>query len=175
MTLSVRRATSADLDAALPLLQRFFAEEGFATPPDLIRERLGEMLADLGTGVFLAWLGTEAVGVATVTTSSGIEFGLGAELEDLYVRPDVRERGVGSALIEAVIAWCRARACTVVEVVVTPEGQAAHDLIGYYRARGFRESGRVMLLLPLTGKEQTGEACPPLPAGPPDLPSGGSS
>jgi aminoglycoside 6'-N-acetyltransferase I len=159
----VRQASRADLDAALPLLQWFFAEEGFATPPDLIRERLGAMLADPGNGLFLAWLGAETVGVATVTTSSGIEFGLGAELEDLYVHPDVREIGVGTALIEAVIAWCQARGCTVVEVVVTPEGQATHDLVGYYRARGFEETGRVILSFPVTGKHETSEEGASLP------------
>jgi GNAT superfamily N-acetyltransferase len=43
-----------------------------------------------------------------------------------YVLPEARGAGAGAALIEAVKAWCRKRGCTLVLVVVTPEGQAAH-------------------------------------------------
>jgi aminoglycoside 6'-N-acetyltransferase I len=144
--ITVRQATSAECDAALPLLQRFFAEEGFATPPDQIRLEVQELLRNPESAVFLAWQGSQAIGVATVTTSRGIEFGLSAEMEDLYVLPEARGTGAGTALIRAVEGWCQTRGCTALEVVVTPEGQQAHDLIGYYRRRGFQESGRVILL-----------------------------
>jgi aminoglycoside 6'-N-acetyltransferase I len=147
---AVRQATIAELDTALPLLQRFFAEEGFGTPPDRIRLELRGLLTDPESAVFLAWHGADAVGVATVTTSRGIEFGFSAEMEDLYVLPEMRGIGVGSALIQAVQTWCRSQGCTMIEVVVTPQGQQAHGLIGYYRTRGFRESGRTILLHPLT-------------------------
>jgi aminoglycoside 6'-N-acetyltransferase I len=149
MAITVRQATIAEFDAALPLLQRFFAEEGFATPPDRIRLAVRELLQEPESAVFLAWQGSRAIGVATVTTSRGIEFGFSAEMEDLYVLPEMRGVGAGSALIRAVEGWCLARGCTAIEVVVTPEGQEAHDLIGYYRHRGFQESGRVILLRPL--------------------------
>lgn len=85
------------------------------------------------------------MGVATVTTTRGIEFGISAELEDLYVVPQARAAGVGSALIGAVKDWCRSQGCSLVAVIVTPEGQAAHNLIEYYNARGFRETGRTLL------------------------------
>jgi aminoglycoside 6'-N-acetyltransferase I len=143
--LTTRRAMMADLPNALPLLERFFAEEGFQTPPGQIGEQLAVLLDDDESAVFLAWLGDRAVGVATVTTTSGIELGLSAELEDLYVLPEARGRGTGGALIEAVKAWCRAQGCTLVSVIVTPEGQATHNLIEYYRRRGFEETGRTLL------------------------------
>jgi aminoglycoside 6'-N-acetyltransferase I len=142
---TTRQATMADLAIALPLLERFFAEEGFQTPPGQIGEQLAVLLDDDESVVFLARLGDRAVGVATVTTTSGIELGLSAELEDLYVLPEARGSGAGGALIEAVKAWCRAQSCTLVSVVVTPEGQAAHNLIEYYRGHGFEETGRTLL------------------------------
>jgi GNAT superfamily N-acetyltransferase len=141
----IRRATPAELRVALPLLERFFAEEGFGTPFEQMRAGLAGLLSDEESAVFVAWLDAVAVGVATVTTSSGIEFGLSAELEDLYVVPEARGRGVGGKLIEAVINWCRLKRCTILAAMVTPEGQAAHDLIGYYAAHGFRETGRTLL------------------------------
>lgn len=141
----VEQATTAEFCVAFPLLERFFREEGFATPTGQIHEELQAMLGDDECAVFLAWLRQAAIGVATVTTNHGIELGLSAELEDLYVLPDERGRGAGRALIEAVKVWCQARGCRSVSVVVTPEGQAAYDLIGYYSTLGFEASGRTIL------------------------------
>ena len=45
-------------------------------------------------------------------------------------------------------------------VIVTPEGQAAHNLIGYYRRRGFVETGRTILFAHLQGSEGGGERPP---------------
>jgi aminoglycoside 6'-N-acetyltransferase I len=141
----IEQATLADVEAVLPLLERFFVEEGFDTPPEKIGAELVELIGAPGSAVFLARQGEHPVGVATVTTTRGIELGISAELEDLYVVPEARGTGAGGALIEAVKDWCAARGCSLVAVVVTPEGQAAHDLMAYYRRRGFEETGRTLL------------------------------
>ncbi len=157
---TLRQATTADAAVALPLIERFFAEEGFHAPPGQVRRQLLGLLGEDECAVFLAWQGEEAVGVATVTTTSGIELGLSAEMEDLYVLPTARGLGVGAALIEAVKGWCRARGCSLVSVIVTPEGQAAHDLLAYYRHRGFVETGRTVLFARLDAAEGGDEAEP---------------
>lgn len=154
---TLRQATAADAGVALPLIERFFAEEGFAAPPGQMRRQLLGLLNDDECAVFLAWWGEQAVGVATVTTTSGIELGLSAEMEDLYVLPAARGQGIGAALIEAVKGWCRSRGCSLVAAIVTPEGQAAHDLVGYYRRRGFVETGRTILFAPLEAGQREGE------------------
>jgi aminoglycoside 6'-N-acetyltransferase I len=145
----IKQATLADCEGALSLLERFFVEEGFGTSREQIREQLEQLLRDSESAVFLASERNRFIGVATVTTTQGIELGLSAELEDLYVRPESRGGGAGRALIRAVLDWCRTRGCSVVSVCVTPEGQALHDLIGYYRAQGFEETGRTLLFYPL--------------------------
>jgi aminoglycoside 6'-N-acetyltransferase I len=142
---AIERVTLAEFKVMLPLLERFFAEEGFDIPRAQIGEQLVELIDASDSAVFLARLGESPVGVATVTTSIGIEFGLSAELEDLYVVPKARGTGVGSALIGAVKDWCKSRGCSLVVVVVTPEGQAVHDLMAYYGKRGFQKSGRTLL------------------------------
>lgn len=137
-----------DIDSferALHLLERFFAEEGFGTPPEKMRSALSTMITSPAGAVFLAWRDDEAVGVATVTTSVGLEYGLSAEIDDLYVLPEARGRGVAGALIEAACDWCRQRGVSAVLVTVTPEGDAEHDLSGFYRHHGFTNRGRVIL------------------------------
>jgi aminoglycoside 6'-N-acetyltransferase I len=141
----IGQARLGDFEAALSLLVRFFDEEGFRTPRKQIRRQIDHLLRDPESAVFLAWQQSRPIGVATVTTSKGIELGLSAEMEDLYVLPEMRGKGTGRALIGAVADWCRRRGCSLVSVVVTPEGQATHDLIGYYRAQGFEETGRTLL------------------------------
>ena len=145
----IEQATLAEFEAVLPLLEKFFAEEGFHTPQAKIGAELVELIGASSSVVFLARQGERPVGVATVTTTRGIELGMSAELEDLYVVPEARGMGVAACLIEAVKDWCRSRGCSLVAVVVTPEGQAAHDLVAYYRRQGFEETGRTLLFAPL--------------------------
>jgi len=155
--ITIERVTRAECELVKPLLERFFAEEGFDIPRTQVGDQLVKLIEATESAVFMAQLDELPVGVATVTTSSGIELGLSAELEDLYVLPDARGAGVGSALIGAVKAWCRARGCSLVAVVVTPGGQAAHNLVEYYRGRGFEPSERTLLLADLR-TERTGRA-----------------
>jgi aminoglycoside 6'-N-acetyltransferase I len=149
----IERAEPTDFESALCLLERFFREEGFGTPREQIQGQLDHLLRDSESAVFLAWEQGRAIGIATVTVTEGIELGLSAELEDLYVLPEARGSGAGRALISAVAGWCQAQGCSLVAVVVTPEGQAAHDLIGYYRAQGFEETGRTLLFYYLRESE----------------------
>jgi len=138
-------ADSDSFEAALCLLERFFCEEGFSTRTQEMRASLHNMITASDSAVFLAWRGTEPVGVATVTTSVGVEYGRSAELEDLYVLPAERGKGVASALIEAVCAWCREMGVSAVLVTVTPEGEEEHKLLGYYQRRGFLNTRRLIL------------------------------
>lgn len=142
---SIEKIGSESLDVALHLLQRFFGEEGFDTPVEKMRSSLATMLASANSAVFLAWCGGEAQGIATVTASVGVEYGLAAEMGDLYVLPQTRGKGIASALIEAVCNWCQEQGCTTVLVTVTPEGEAVHGLIDFYRRRSFANTGRVIL------------------------------
>jgi GNAT superfamily N-acetyltransferase len=146
MNVHVRHATLEDCAVALELLRRFFQEEGFTTSPERMEAPLRELITDARSAVLLAWEGAAAVGVATVTSSVGIEQGgRYAELEDLYVLPDWRGKGLAGQLIEEAKQWCRQQGFPLLEVVVTAESQEAHDLLGFYRARGFTPTGRTIL------------------------------
>jgi aminoglycoside 6'-N-acetyltransferase I len=133
------------LEPAFALLRRFFLEEGFDTPAEELRASLRVMLTAESSAVFLAWSGDKPVGVATANSTVGLEYGRSAELEDLYVLPDARGRGVAGGLIEAACDWCERRGCSTLLVTVTPAGDAAHDLAGFYERRGFANTGRIIM------------------------------
>ncbi|HSQ37215.1 MAG TPA: GNAT family N-acetyltransferase [Acidimicrobiia bacterium] len=143
--MEIRRTLPADAEPLAALLARFFAEEGFAASAAEIRERADIFLAEAANAAFLAFEDGTPAGVATVTTGFGFETGRQAEIEDLYVLPDRRRRGVARGLIDAALVWCRERGYIDVEVVITPEGDARHSLGAWYRGLGFAETGRRIL------------------------------
>ena len=142
----IRAASASDFAQACALLERFFAEEGFTTAPGKIAANLRAMIDDAYCWAAMAWIGDERVGITTVSTNRGVEFGLQGEIGDLYVVPKARGRGIARTLVDASLAWCRARGCASVQVVITPEGQSAHDLIGFYNRLGFAPTGRTLVL-----------------------------
>lgn len=143
-SLQVRRAGPADFEAACTLLRRFYDEEHVEYHADLLASRMRRFLTLEDAVLLLAFEAARCVGLALVSTSFGVEFGAHAELEDLYVLPDSRGSGVAGRLLEEVRSWCRAHAIGTLSLVVTPEGESAHQLGEYYRRRGFRNSGRTV-------------------------------
>ena len=71
-----------------------------------------------------------------------------AEVKRMYVRPDARGRGVGSALLDELSATARDGGARVVRLDSAPFQRSAHML---YRSRGFLERG------PYHGSETPGE------------------
>jgi GNAT superfamily N-acetyltransferase len=142
--INIQQATSEDVAKILPLFAQFFEEDDFAIAFEHLPTALAAMLDDPRSAIFVAWHGVNAIGVATVTTTSqGLEFNRYAELEDLYVIPEARKTGIGSSLIEQVKQWCWQMGCTVLAIVVTAEAQANQNLIAYYQMHGFQPSHRL--------------------------------
>ena len=142
----IRPVRASDFAAACGLLARFFAEEGFTTPASKVAANLRAMIDDPFCWAALAWVGDEPLGITTISTNRGVEFGLQGEIGDLYVLPGARGRGIARALVDASVAWCRERGCASVQVVITPEGQSAHDLMSFYNRLDFAPTGRSLVL-----------------------------
>jgi GNAT superfamily N-acetyltransferase len=143
--ITIQQIGADSLEVAFHLLVQFFSEEGFDTPAAEMKASLETMIAASSNTVFLAWQDGEPVGVATVMTSVGLEYGKSAEIEDLYVLPHARKQGVAELLIEEICAWCQVNGVTTVLVTVTAEGDARHNLLEYYQQRGFTDNKRLIL------------------------------
>jgi GNAT superfamily N-acetyltransferase len=143
--IKIVEVTSETVTHAVLLLERFFREEGFGTPPALIAANLAAMLDDGGCWAGLADTGGVFVGVVTVTTMLYVEWGRMGEIGDLYVLPAYRGGGVGRALSNAALAWCRARRCSAASVVVTPDSEQRHNLAKFYAGLGFDHTGRSIM------------------------------
>lgn len=143
--MEIREITEAEVDTAVSLLVRFFAEEGFSGTPETIATNARLLWADPYHWIALEWRNGIAVGVVTVTTMLYVEWGRLGEIGDLYVLPEARRSGVASALIDAAKAKCRELGCSAVSVTITPEGEARHGLASFYQRFGFVSSGRTIV------------------------------
>lgn len=142
----VRRLSARDdLSEATRLLIRFFREEQFDTPDEII-VRNTATLAGLDTcGLFVAEADGRTIAVATVSLEFGVEFGWGAEMGDLYVLPDWRGKSVSRRLVQAIEDFLKDRGASFYQVTVTPYARDAHDLGKFYEGLGFGSEGRLIL------------------------------
>jgi aminoglycoside 6'-N-acetyltransferase I len=134
------------LPAVFDLATAFYIEDGFTTPVSQLGENLLVLLDSESARVAVACgEDDEIVGFAITTLSFGLEYGLLAELEDLFVLPAHRRTGIGSALIDDSADWASSRGCRALELVVAPNGTNVDHLFNYYAHQGFTSEGRQIL------------------------------
>jgi GNAT superfamily N-acetyltransferase len=130
----VRAAGPAEAGVVARLLHDFNVE--FATPtpgPAVLEARLGAMLAGDCAVALLA--GEPAVAVALLTFRPSVwDAGPVALLEELYVRPDLRGRRIGQAVLERALAVARERGSETFEINVDEDDAGARR---FYEAHGF--------------------------------------
>ena len=126
----IRPMTETDLETALPLFagyQRFYRAE-----PDDVRNRsfFRRFLQPSDDGQLLgAWVDGELVGFATLywtfSSTAAAEIVL---MNDLFVQPGLRGKGVGRALIEASARVARERGAHHLEWLTATDNHAAQGL-----------------------------------------------
>jgi GNAT superfamily N-acetyltransferase len=130
----VRLGGVAEADEVARLLHDFNRE--FDTPSPgvpALSERLRVLLAGEATVAILA--GAPAVGVALVTLRPNVWYaGPVALLDEMYVRPDLRGRGIGSSIIGELLALARNRSVELVEINVD---ESDVDAQRFYERHGF--------------------------------------
>ena len=129
-----RPATPADARTVAELLDAFNREFDTPTPgADVLAERLERLLA--GGQVFALLLGEPAAGIALVTLRPNAWYeGPVALLDELYVVPELRGRGLGSDLLEATEAEVARRGGEVLEINVDGEDVDARR---FYERHGY--------------------------------------
>jgi GNAT superfamily N-acetyltransferase len=148
MTFDIRPATATDIPALVALMTTFYAESEFVLPAEPATRAFEALLADPRLGAaWLALVNGAPAGHAVLTVCFSMEYGgLRGFVDDLYVRPDARGRGVGAALLDAIRAAAVARGVRALHVETGPDNATARRL---YARAGYVESGHLFLSLPL--------------------------
>jgi GNAT superfamily N-acetyltransferase len=131
---SPRLATVDDADEIAQLLHDFNTEFGEPTPDvAVLAARLRGLLARDTTFAIIA--GEPAVALALVTLRSNVWYaGRVALLDEMYVVPQLRSRGIGSAIIQQLMATSRGTGIDLIEINVD-EGDI--DAQRFYERHGF--------------------------------------
>jgi ribosomal protein S18 acetylase RimI-like enzyme len=138
--LVVDRATPDDLDALAPLFDSY--RQFYREPPDPhgSREFLAQRLARGESVVFLARHAGAVVGfVQLYPTFSSTTVRPLWVLNDLYVVPEARRKGVGSHLLERAKELARdsKAAAVILETAVDNPAQKLYEALGWKRDREF--------------------------------------
>ena len=135
---AVRRATPQDAGVVGSLLWDFNTEFETATPSaEEFAGRFAHLLGRDDQRVLLAEdAAGEAVGFGYLTFRDTAYFdGPIGQLEELYVRPHLRDRGIGTALLQGFLAACRERHAGEMHINVD---EVDTDTRRFYERHGLR-------------------------------------
>ena len=140
MSVGLGTATREDLPQLVALLGVLFSQEAEFVPDDAKQTRaLEKILSDESVGrIHVARDGGKVVAMASLMYGiSTAEGGLAASFEDFVVLPGYRGKGIGSALLQHVIA--EAKKAGVLRLMLLTDRQNKRAQ-GLYRKLGFVES-----------------------------------
>lgn len=134
---SIKAVEAGDIETAVTLLVSQLAEHEIVTPPDALHAVVCEVVSDSRRGfMLLAMAGDRAVGIAYAAAHLSAEHGgMIGWLEELYVSPDVRGRGIGAALLREVATRAKALAWRGLELEIV---HGHERVVSLYHRHGFQ-------------------------------------
>ena len=143
-------ALESEAEVLVDLARAFHAEDGH--PLSLEGESALRRIAS-GEPLARCWImrrAGQAIGYLVVTLGYSIEHG-GHDgfIDDLYLVPSERGRGIGAAVLDFALEQARLLGIVTLHLEVEPENQRATFL---YRSRGFAETGRRLMSLRLAAQ-----------------------
>jgi ribosomal protein S18 acetylase RimI-like enzyme len=134
----MRRATSKDVPALVTLMAEFYGESGYLLDRAHAEKAFDALLSDERLGH--VWLMEDAgttVGYVVLTLRFGMEYGgMMACLDDLYVVPACRNRGLSKAALSEIREFCKVAGVRAITVEVSCNNAPAQAV---YRWLGLTE------------------------------------
>lgn len=156
MDFELREAVPGDRELLVELIAEFYRESGYAVDEAEARRAFGELLADPQYGrVWLVEVGGRPAGYLALTLGFSLEYmGVDAFIDDFYLRPEFRDRGIGSDVMARVEGEASALGIRALHLEVERSNARARAV---YDRRGFRENDRVLLTKRLPGAKGAGQ------------------
>jgi ribosomal protein S18 acetylase RimI-like enzyme len=144
----LRLATPDDCALLVELMTEFYAEADYPLNRRRAELAFSEVLGDPKLGlVWLIEIESGPVGYVVMTLGYSMEYGgRDAFVDDLFIRPDSRGRGLGTLAVQTVRAACGERGVRAIHLEVGRENDAAQSV---YRRAGFVDTDRQLLTLRL--------------------------
>ena len=137
-------ATPENVPQLVCMMDEFYDEAGFQLDHGRASNGFSALLADPSRGAI--WIVSEdaqPAGYAVLTLRFSMEHGgLDAFIDDLFIRPAHRRRGLGRLVLQALFHDCRKRGVLALHVEVGRDNAPAQSLYASYglaRRKDFRE------------------------------------
>lgn len=140
----VELATVSDLDDLLELTREFYRGEKLPYDEPVLRRAYATLWSEpLHGAAWLAREGGELAGYGVLACGFSLEYGgRDAFVDELYVRPAGRDRGIGSGILDAMEAECRRQGIHALHLEVDHDNPDGRRL--YFR-RGFVDHERHLM------------------------------
>lgn len=150
----LRRADAADQQTVLDYLSDFYAESGFKLDKAKASHAIGQLIANDHFGrLYLIDVENGPVGYVALTFGFSLEFdGRDGIIDDLYIAPAHRDRGIGSRVVGLVLDEARKEGLHAVHLEVEHDNKRAKKV--YFRA-GFKDYKRHLLSCRLHNDDET--------------------
>ncbi len=145
MPISIARATPADLESLLPMMRHMQIDDPWAATfhEPTVRANLAELLQNSIYGViYIVREETNPIAYLVICFDYSLEYrGKGAWIDELFVEPAHRGKGIGTQLLDLAEFASREHNAKVLHLEVN-HGNPAIEL---YRRRGFTDHHRYLM------------------------------
>lgn len=142
--ISIEPASVRDTPSLVRLGEAFYGEAGYPFQASRYEHAMRVLLSEPGHG--FVWIITDAnepVGYIVLTLGYSLEYlGCDAFIDELYVRPEYRRRGIGRRAFEVVAKAARRFEVRALHLEVERENDKALEL---YRKMGFEAHDRLLM------------------------------
>jgi GNAT superfamily N-acetyltransferase len=140
----IHPAGASEIDELLSLMREFYAGEKLPYDDQVLRRALGALWAEpIHGGVWIARDASEAVGYGVMCCGFSLEYrGRDAFVDELFVRQDWRDRGIGGRLLDAMETACREQGIAALHLEVDHDNPDGKRL---YLRRGFVDHDRHLM------------------------------
>jgi ribosomal protein S18 acetylase RimI-like enzyme len=139
MTAEIKIASIEDLEILLPLVRAFHEFEDLQIAEEQRKSSLTELLSNLNLGgIWLIYDDNQVVGYIILCTGYSIEFaGKDAFIDEFYIRPEFRRRGIGKQTLEFIKVAAKDLNVRAIHLEVGRTNTNAHKLYAYsnFKAR----------------------------------------
>lgn len=145
--MTIRLATSADIDGLCSLLNQLFAQEAEFIPDHQAQSRGLRLIVEQPSvgEILLAEVDGHIVGMVNLLYSVSTALGTPvALLEDMVVDASQRGSGLGSQLLQAAVEHAKSRGCRRITLLTDGDN---HDAQRFYARQGFAPSSMLPMRL----------------------------
>jgi len=144
--IAIRTAVIRDIPGLCELLAALFAVESDFEPDAGKQARGLELLINDPTGnslVLVAASGADVVGMCSVQSLiSTAEGGFAGLIEDVIVREDCRDSGIGTRLLSEALTWCETKGMSRIQLLAD---RGNDNALGFYFHRHWKTTSLICL------------------------------